>query len=125
VIRLLLDQGLPVSTAAHLRTARFDALHVAEIGMSRATDAAILEHAEAERRVVATLDADFHTLLALSAATGPSVIRIRQEGLQGAELATLLARIVAQAAESLKAGAAVIVTPHTVRIRRLPIPQVP
>jgi hypothetical protein len=39
VTGLLLDQGLPRSTAALLRQAGWDVLHVSEIGMGRATAA--------------------------------------------------------------------------------------
>jgi predicted nuclease of predicted toxin-antitoxin system len=46
-------------------------------------DADILAYGRQELRVVVTLDADFHTLLALSGARSPSVVRIRIEGLRG------------------------------------------
>lgn len=59
-----------------------DTVHVGEIGMAAAEDAEILVRGRVEQRVVVTLDADFHTLLALSGATLPSVIRIRLEGLK-------------------------------------------
>jgi predicted nuclease of predicted toxin-antitoxin system len=54
-------------------------------------DATILDYGRKESRIIATLDADFHTLLALSGATFPSVIRVRIEGLLGEALADLLA----------------------------------
>ena len=79
--RLLLDQGLPRSTAALLAQAGWDVTHVSEIGMSHADDANILRRARAEQRVCVTLDADFHALLATSAERGPSVVRVRKEGL--------------------------------------------
>jgi predicted nuclease of predicted toxin-antitoxin system len=64
-MKLLLDQGLPISAAALLRDVGVDTSHVSEIGMAESEDATILQKAREEVRVVATLDADFHTLLAL------------------------------------------------------------
>ena len=68
-MRLLLDQGLPRSAAKFLREAGIDTVHVGEVGCADADDAAILQKAQGEKRTVVTLDADFHTLLALSRAT--------------------------------------------------------
>src|SRR5687768_9912917 len=73
-MRLLLDQGLPRAAAALLRQAGIDTVHVGEIGYAAATDASILEHGRNEERVVVTLDADFHALLARTGAPSPSVI---------------------------------------------------
>lgn len=84
MIRLLLDQGLPRSTVELLKTDGWDVVHVCECGFSTAADEQILEYARTNSRVVCTLDADFHALLAVSNAVGPSVIRIRQQGLRGA-----------------------------------------
>lgn len=70
-MKLLLDQGLPRSTSALLRTRGLDALHVAEIGMSPASDAAILARGRTDERVIVTLDADFHLLLAMTNAVTP------------------------------------------------------
>ena len=87
--RLLLDQGLPRSTAALLTRAGWDVTHVSEIGMSRADDFDILRRTREEQRVCDTLDADFHALLATSSERGPSVIRVRKEGLDAGALAVL------------------------------------
>jgi predicted nuclease of predicted toxin-antitoxin system len=51
-------------------------------GSPDASDAVILDYAREEGRVIVTLDADFHTLLALTGATFPSVVRVRIEGLR-------------------------------------------
>jgi predicted nuclease of predicted toxin-antitoxin system len=88
-MKLLLDQGLPRSTPAWLSQAGIDAIHVAEIGLATATNANILQKAKTQGRVVVTLDADFHTLLALTQATSPSVIRIRLEKLRAQALSQL------------------------------------
>jgi predicted nuclease of predicted toxin-antitoxin system len=80
-MKLLLDQGLPRSAAVVLQTQGIDTIHVGEIGYATAEDAAILHLGHKEGRTIVTLDADFHSLLALSGATSTSVIRIRIEGL--------------------------------------------
>lgn len=121
MIRLLLDQGLPRSAASILVESGWDALHVGDVGLSRATDEEIIEYARSEKRICVTLDADFHAILALSDEVAPSVIRIRIEGLKGKELAALLQTIWPRIAEHLDIGSLVVITERTVRIRRLPI----
>ena len=72
---LLLDQGLPRSTAVHLSDAGIEAVHAGDLGLATASDAALLEHAREHGQIAVTLDADFHKLLALSSAKRPSVSR--------------------------------------------------
>jgi hypothetical protein len=60
-------------------------------------------------------------LLALSGATGPSVIRIRIEGLRAEGLATLLVDVLKVCGDDLMQGAVVSVTESGVRIRKLPL----
>jgi len=100
-MKLLLDQGLPRSAAALLSNKGIDTLHVGEIGMAEAEDAEIIQTAKEQGRAVATLDADFHTLLALSSATSPSVIRIRIERLRAQALTDLLLMVIAECGDSL------------------------
>src|SRR3990172_767357 len=120
-MKLLLDQGLPRSAAQLLHEAGIDTVHVGEIGYSTADDAAILQRGRDEDRVVITLDADFHALLALSRATAPSVIRIRIEGLYAQKAADLIQVVLTRCAEDLKQGAVITVQPGRIRIRRLPL----
>lgn len=120
-MKLLLDQGLPRSAVKHLADAGISAEHVGDIGMAAATDEAILEEARRRQAVVITLDADFHLLLAAMRATGPSVVRVRMEGLKGERLAALLAVVIASTAGELTAGAAISVTETKIRVRLLPL----
>lgn len=117
-MKLLLDQGLPRSTAFHFRNAEIEAVHVGELGLSTASDSRILDFASQQAMVVVTLDADFHALLALSGAKWPSVIRVRIEGLRGEELAALLINVLKVCSANLGRGAVVSVTENGVRIRR-------
>ena len=119
--RLLLDQGLPRDAAAILRSAGWDAQHVGELGLGAASDERIIEQAIAESRVVITLDADFHALVAVAGDRKPSVIRIRREGLRGPELATLVIRILEATKDALSDGALVSVTEKSIRMHKLPI----
>ena len=121
MIRVLLDQGIPRSTGIALREAKWDAVHVGDIGMSRASDLAILDFARLHDRTVITLDADFHALLAVSNHSAPSVIRIRREGLNGMAVASLLLEIWPRIASSLHQGAMVTVTEKAIRLRGLPL----
>lgn len=120
-MKLLLDQGLPVSAVQKLNAIGWHVQHTSELGMSRATDSEILTYARADDFVVVTLDADFHALLAIEHAHEPSVIRIRREGLDGTALAQLLREICPQIEAQLHAGAIVTVTEHALRLRHLPV----
>jgi predicted nuclease of predicted toxin-antitoxin system len=121
VRRLLLDQGLPRSSGTLLREAGWDVIHVADVGMSRSDDTEILRRGLAETRVCVTLDAEFHSLLATGGERGPSVIRVRKEGLGATALAELLQGIWAGIEDALEDGAMVTVTEGPVRVRRLPV----
>lgn len=120
-MRWLLDQGLPRSAARLLVEAGHDAVHVGDLGMAAAADEAILLRGEAEGRVIVTLDADFHMLLAASAASQPSVIRIREEGMKAADIVALVLAIHRHWAQVLDEGCVMVFARGSVRFRRLPI----
>jgi predicted nuclease of predicted toxin-antitoxin system len=121
LIKLLLDQGLPRSASKLLSQAGIDTIHVAEIGFSTAEDREIIAKAREDRRVVITLDADFHTLLALSGAISPSVIRIRIERLKAVDITNLLLSILPKCEQDLAKGAVVTVDTKKIRFRYLPL----
>lgn len=120
-MKLLLDQGTPRSAASILRDAGFDVIHTAEVGLAEAEDAEIIHKATLEDRIVVTLDADFHALLALSQAQEPSVIRIRVEGLRAEDLSLLVQYVLSQCEGDLEVGAMISVNQFQIRVRRLPV----
>lgn len=120
-MRLLLDQGVSRSTVESLAEHGIDASHVGSLGMASATDAEILEHAAEHGLVVVSLDSDFHSLLARSAVSAPSVIRVRIEGLKSGAMADVLTRVVTKVADALDRGCVASVTEKSVRVRLLPI----
>jgi predicted nuclease of predicted toxin-antitoxin system len=103
-----------------LRLGGMDVIHAGEAGLATADDSDILVWSRQAERVVITLDADFHRLLALSGATAPSVIRIRIEGLRDQALADLIRHVVNSKAIDLTHGCAITVTPASLRVHRLP-----
>lgn len=120
-MKLLLDQGLPRAAARLLREAGEDAVHTGDCGLATASDAEILTAARLQDRTVVTLDSDFQAILALSGATGPSVIRIRIEGLHAEELARLMQTVIEPCRNAITKGSMISVTKDRVRIHRLPI----
>jgi predicted nuclease of predicted toxin-antitoxin system len=120
-VKVFLDQGIPYSTTKFLNDAGWDVRHTVDLGMERATDQAIIDYARDNNCCCITLDADFHSMIAVANAEKPSVIRIRQESLNGQELAALLISIWPDIASALEAGALVTVTDRNVRLRYLPI----
>ena len=121
MIRILLDQCIPRSAATILRNGGWDVVHTGEIGLSRAKDAYILKYAMNENRIIVTLDADFHSILAVGGLDKPSVIRLRLEGLKGREMATLLQKIWSKIQPEVDAGAMVTVTENSIRVKKIPI----
>jgi predicted nuclease of predicted toxin-antitoxin system len=106
-VKRLLNQGL-------------ESVHVGELGMASASDVEILDLAGRNDYIIVTLDADFHTLLAMRQSQAPTVIRIRIEGLKGQDLAQLLKRVIAHTKEDILVGSALSITEKGIRVRRLP-----
>ncbi len=120
-MRWLLDQGVPRSASAWLKDWSEDAIHVGDIGMAAASDPEIIDYAIQEARIIVTLDADFHSLIATSGAAKPTVIRIREEGLKGDAVAELILRISRRFSVDLEAGCMVTYSSGKVRLRGLPL----
>ena len=120
-IRLILDQGIPRDAAAVLREAGLTCDHVGELGLSRADDTVILELARERQAAIVTLDADFHAILAVSMAAGPSVIRLRLQGVDGARVANLVVDLVGHFAVELGRGCLITVKPRRTKCHMLPV----
>ena len=71
--------------------------------------------------MVVTLDADFHTILAVSGASGPSVIRVRLQGLGAPEIVALIQRVLAGFEGDLMSGSLVTVKARKITCHRLPV----
>ena len=89
--------------------------------MSKAADEEILKASLEKGAVVVTLDADFHTILAVSGASGPSVIRMRLQGLGASDVAVLVEHVTAGFEADLNDGSMITVKAHKTTCHRLPV----
>jgi predicted nuclease of predicted toxin-antitoxin system len=90
----VLDQGVPRETAGLLRTLGCEC--VGEIEMSGATDYEILAFAAGKDSVIVTLDAVFHTILAVAGSDRPSVVRVRIQGLRAPATSRLIQNVLVE-----------------------------
>ena len=111
---------LSPALAAWLTDRGHDATHAANLGLHRATDAAITARAKQEARTVVTADLDYPRLLAVARASEPSLILFRNGNWSEAEVRTRLSEILAALTEEDITCSIIVVDRDRVR-RRLPI----
>lgn len=120
-MKFLFNMNIPPAFGPMLASQGHEWRHVANLGMSRASDAAILAEAKGRGECVITHDLDYGQLLAFSGDSAPSVVIFR---LRRAETRLLHERLTAawnEIEEPLARGAVVIVEEAATRIRLLPI----
>lgn len=120
-MRLLCDMGIAVATATALRDLGHDAVHLVDLGLSRAADREILDLARAEKRVVVAHDLDFTDLVAVSGASTPSVVIFRLRVMRPERVLARLVAVIEALATDLDAGAIVTITEALTRVLRLPV----
>ena len=121
-MRFLVDANLSPRVADGLRKAGFEAVHVADLGLTTATDDEIFDRAVADGLVVVTADSDFGMLLALRSTTSPSVVHLRHaaELPPPAHLALLVANL-PTIEDDLDRGAIASLSPSRLAVRDLPL----
>jgi predicted nuclease of predicted toxin-antitoxin system len=89
--------------------------------MSKATDEEILAYLLERDAIVVTLDADFHAILAVAGASGPSVIRLRLQGLGAPKVVEIIQNVLASFETDLKRGCLITVRVHKTTCHWLPV----
>ena len=120
-MRFPIDQNLPLQAALLPRSLGHDAVHTRELELQRATDAYLLEFAEAQNRIVVTLDIDFHTMIATANRKAPSVILLRERGLMPDAVCERVNHISGNLAARLEAGCLITISATSIRVRDLPL----
>lgn len=120
-VQLLVDMNLSVEWVAELARHGWSAVHWSTCGDPRAEDVSIMAWALANDYVVFTHDLDFGTALALTHATGPSVLQVRGQNVLPEHLGSLVVVALRQYDAELAAGALVVVEEKKSRVRVLPL----
>ena len=120
-IRVVLDMNLSPDWVDVLSNAGWSSIHWSAIGSPNATDREIMNWAYTNGYVVFTHDLDFGTMLALTHASGPSVLQVRGQNVLPDHMACLVVAALSQHKADLAAGALVVVDESKSRVRVLPI----
>ena len=120
-ITFLADMGISQTTVKWLKEQGFDAFHVRDMNMHRATDTEILEKARNDKHIVLTCDLDFGEILSATGEDCPSVIIFRLENETPEHINKRLRQVLQESLEALLKGAIIVVEEGRHRIRKLPI----
>ena len=120
-MKFLADMGISPRTVARLREKGHDAVHLVELSLEKLEDQDILIKAEAEKRIVLTVDLDFGYLLAISRAKLPSVILFRLGNETREIIEEYLDDVLSECSSELERGAIISVKNDGFRVRLLPI----
>jgi predicted nuclease of predicted toxin-antitoxin system len=106
--------------AAMLVNRGIEAVHWAEIGPGDAPDNEIMAYAASKGYAVLTNDLDFGTVLALTAASAPSVVQIRNADVRPEALFEPVVNTLVKFSADIEKGALVTIDINKVRIHILP-----
>lgn len=120
-LSIVVDMNLSVEWVPLLTQAGWSTVHWVNVGDPHADDVTIMDWARANRHAVFTHDLDFTTLLALTHATGPSVLQVRSQNVLPEYLGPAVLAAVRQYEAQLEQGALVVVDVARARVRILPL----
>ena len=121
MIKLVVDVSLPPAWVDVFVAYGWPAVHWTSVGNPRATDRVVMTWAREHVHVVFTHDLDFGTLLALTRASGPSVIQVRSQDVLPEHLEQIVITTIRRYESQLQEGALVTVDESRGKVRLLPI----
>jgi predicted nuclease of predicted toxin-antitoxin system len=120
-VQLVIDMNLSVEWVAELASREWSAVHWSTVGVPSAEDSVIMAWALNHGYVVFTHDLDFGTMLALTHATGPSVLQVRGQHVLPEDIGPIVNAALRQHEAALTAGALLVVDLKNSRVRLLPL----
>ncbi|MEA3411604.1 MAG: DUF5615 family PIN-like protein [Pseudomonadota bacterium] len=120
-VQLLIDMNLSPNWVEELDKHGYHSIHWSAIGDPAAPDRDVMRWARTNGYVVFTHDLDFGTMLALTHASGPSVIQVRGQNILPDHIAPIVVAALNQHGSELAAGALVVVDEAKSRVRILPL----
>ena len=120
-MKLLVDMNLSPGWCDVLERSGHEAVHWSSIGSHKAPDQDIMAWARSNGTVLFTHDLDFGAILAASNERGPSVLQVRSQDVTPESMSAQVLSALAQFSDSLIRGAIVVVEPHHLRARVLPL----
>lgn len=119
-VKILVDMNLSPEWVPVLTMHGCEAIHWSNVGNPSAPDAEIMDWARERGFVVLTHDLDFGSALALTRATGPSVIQVRGPRVLPEQLSELIMTMIRRYETELNSGALVVVDQNRSQVRILP-----
>lgn len=116
-MKVKLDENLGRSIQRRLQSAGHDVERVTEEGLSGCTDAAVWDHANAEGRLVLTLDKGFSDLRVLTPGTHAGVLVLRPKRPEPLAVLRILERTLADGTFERSAGTLATADESRTRIR--------
>jgi len=120
-MKIVIDVNLPPRCVEVLQRHSIDSVHWTTVGDPRATDREIMAWARDHAHVVFTHDLDFGALLAMTHATGPSVIQVRTQDVFPEAIEAVVVKVLTDYRDALQRGAIISVDQVLARVRILPI----
>lgn len=120
-VHVLIDMNLSPEWIAEFSKHGWSSVHWSAIGDPQADDASIMAWALSHGYLVFTRDLDFGTTLALTHASGPSVLQMRGQDLLPEDAGPLVAAALRRHEAALEIGALVVIDLKKSRVRVLPL----